>query len=232
MAAATGDGASVVSWTAPAANGAPISSYSVTPIANGTAQSPVTFPGDATSETLEGLSYDTSYTFEVTAQNARGTSPSSVPSAAVDEGPQPSPVDVTAVVGDSQIATTWQPPGPGNGDAVLGYKLTDLQGGAGGIVHSTTTFGPATTNATVTGLNDGTFNTVEIQAMYATGLGPAGESPGVIVGAPGVPSQPQAVGGNAKVTLSWAAGRERFTHHRLRGVRVRERRADPIAADR
>jgi hypothetical protein len=86
---ATGStGQASVTWSAPASNGSPISSYTVT-AADATAPSrggqQVTVIGapPATSTTVAGLTNGDSYTFSVTATNANGAGPASSPSNAV-----------------------------------------------------------------------------------------------------------------------------------------------------
>ena len=83
--AAAGNGSATVSWTAPAIGGSPITSYTVTPYAAGVAQTPVVVSGTppVTQAVVSGLANGTAYTFVVSATNAVGTGPSSVPSSAV-----------------------------------------------------------------------------------------------------------------------------------------------------
>ncbi|MEO6797365.1 MAG: fibronectin type III domain-containing protein, partial [Candidatus Dormibacter sp.] len=69
-------GAATVSWSVPNDSGSTIDHYTVTPFKNGVAQTPVDVPGaTTTSITITGLTADPSYTFTVTATNARGPSP-------------------------------------------------------------------------------------------------------------------------------------------------------------
>ena len=83
--ATPGPASATVAWTAPASGGAPISGYTITPYANGSALTPTTITGNppATSATIGGLTNGTSYTFTVTATNSVGTGPASAPSNAV-----------------------------------------------------------------------------------------------------------------------------------------------------
>ena len=83
--ATAGPSSATVSWTAPASGGVPITSYTVTPHANGSALTPTTVTGTppATSATISGLTNGTSYTFTVTATDSVGTGPASAPSNAV-----------------------------------------------------------------------------------------------------------------------------------------------------
>ncbi|MGC5013811.1 beta strand repeat-containing protein, partial [Streptosporangium sp. DT93] len=78
-----GTSSAVLTWTAPAANSSPITSYVVTPYIGGVAQPTRTFDGTATSRSITGLTPGTSYTFTVTAVNAAGAGPASLASAAV-----------------------------------------------------------------------------------------------------------------------------------------------------
>jgi hypothetical protein len=76
-----------VSWTTPANNGSPITSYTITPYLGTSAQSPVQVnDGSATSATLTGLTNGSTYTFTVTATNAIGTGPASTASSAIAPG--------------------------------------------------------------------------------------------------------------------------------------------------
>jgi len=85
-----GTSAATLTWSAPAANGSAITGYVVTPYVAGVAQSPRTFTGSATTQTLTGLTGGTAYTFTVAAQNAAGTGPASAASSAVTVNVPPS----------------------------------------------------------------------------------------------------------------------------------------------
>lgn len=76
----SGDRRAVVSWTAAAANGSPVTGYTVTASPGGAT---VTVDGTSTSATVSGLSNGTAYTFTVVASNAVGSSPASPTSDAV-----------------------------------------------------------------------------------------------------------------------------------------------------
>jgi hypothetical protein len=97
--ASAGDQNATVSWTAPAANGSPITTYTVTATdttsAGSGGQSVVVSgnPPDLTATVTELIGGDP-YTFAVTATNGVGVSSASAPSAAVTptpENPKPSP---------------------------------------------------------------------------------------------------------------------------------------------
>jgi N,N-dimethylformamidase beta subunit-like protein/uncharacterized protein DUF4082/fibronectin type III domain protein/Big-like domain-containing protein len=81
--AAARNAGALVSWTAPADNGgSTIINYRVTPFIGTVEQTPTTVAGTATSTTIGSLTNGTSYTFTVTAINASGPGPGSVPSGA------------------------------------------------------------------------------------------------------------------------------------------------------
>jgi Domain of unknown function (DUF1929)/Fibronectin type III domain len=83
--ASAGNASATVSWAAPAENGSPITSYTVTPYIGSSAQTPTIVSGapPTPSATITGLTNGTAYTFTVTASNAVGTGPASTPSNSV-----------------------------------------------------------------------------------------------------------------------------------------------------
>ena len=112
--ATAGNGSATVSWTAPPGT---VTSYTVTPFVGSTAGTPVTVTGSppATSTTVSGLTNGTTYTFKVSATNARGTGPASAASNAVTPaaGSVPgAPTAVTAATaGPGSVTVTWSAPG-------------------------------------------------------------------------------------------------------------------------
>src|SRR5947209_6929331 len=101
-----------VSWTAPSDDGgSQITGYTVTPVTDGAAGTPITITGSppGTSKKMTGLVNARSYTFTVTATNAVGTGPTSDPSkpvipAATQPGP---PANVTATPGNKSARVSW-----------------------------------------------------------------------------------------------------------------------------
>ena len=72
-----------VSWSAPNADGSPVTGYTVTPYIGTTAQTAVKVGASARSAIVTGLTNGTSYTFKVSATNSIGTGPQSQASNAV-----------------------------------------------------------------------------------------------------------------------------------------------------
>ncbi|MCL1875578.1 MAG: fibronectin type III domain-containing protein [Synergistaceae bacterium] len=78
VSAIAGNGQATVTFTAPANNGSPITSYTVTARPGG-----ITATGASSPITVTGLTNGTSYTFTVTATNSVGTGPASTASSSV-----------------------------------------------------------------------------------------------------------------------------------------------------
>ena len=89
--AVAGNASAQLTWTAPDNGGSPITSYTVTPYADGVAQAPTVLTGapPASAATVSGLSNAVPYTFRVTATNAIGTGPASAASNGVVPDPVP-----------------------------------------------------------------------------------------------------------------------------------------------
>ncbi|MDG4780222.1 fibronectin type III domain-containing protein [Micromonospora sp. WMMD961] len=111
-----GTTAARLSWTAPANGGSAITGYTVTPYLGGAAQTPQTFSGTATTQTVTGLTGGATYTFRVAATNAAGTGPQSAASASVTVNPAPT--------------LTFAPPPPGKAYDPYEYQFTVTGGTA------------------------------------------------------------------------------------------------------
>ena len=84
VSASPATGQASVHWTAPAANGSPITGYTITPFIGSSAQTSMQVAnGSATSATVTGLTNGTSYTFRVSATNGVGTGAGSAASSTV-----------------------------------------------------------------------------------------------------------------------------------------------------
>ncbi|MCK9408260.1 MAG: fibronectin type III domain-containing protein [Bacteroidetes bacterium] len=194
-----------LTWTAPSDGGSPITDYVVEVSENGA--SFVTF-ADGTSATaaatVTGLTNGTSYTFRVSATNAAGTSAPSTVSASVTPLSTPgAPTGVSGTPGNGQVPLTWSAPASTGGTAITDYVVEFNSGGS----WSTFADGVSTaTNATVTGLTNGTAYTFRVSATNSVGTGAAGVSAAVTPRT--VPSAPTGVSGTAgdtQVALTWTA---------------------------
>ncbi len=186
--ATSGTASATVNWTAPDPQGSPITSYTVTPFVGSTPQVPVTVSGSppATSALMAGLTDGTTYTFQVTATNAVGTSATSTPSAAVTPADIPNPpAAVTAVTaGSGSLSVSWTPSSNG-GSPVTSYVVTPYAGSTAGT-PVTVTGSPAATSTTFTGLTNGTSYTFSATAtnVVGTSTSSAASNPATPVSAP------------------------------------------------
>ncbi|WP_329426066.1 putative Ig domain-containing protein [Streptosporangium sp. NBC_01495] len=103
-AATAGTSSANLTWTAPASNGSAITGYVVTPYIAGVAQPTQTFSGTATTQSVTGLTPGVSYTFTVTAVNAAGPGPASLPSSAVVPNAAPAFTFAAPPAGEVNVA--------------------------------------------------------------------------------------------------------------------------------
>jgi len=194
VAAIAGNAQAQVSFTSPAANGSPITSYTVTSTPGG-----LTATGAASPLTVNGLTNGTAYTFTVTATNAVGTSPASTAFASVTPTGVPNaPTAVAAVVGNAQAQVSFTAPAT-NGSPITSYTVTSTPGG----LTSTGGASPLTVN----GLTNGTAYTFTVTATNAVGTGPASTASAAVTptGVPNAPTTVTAVAGNAQAQVSFTA---------------------------
>ncbi|MET7864691.1 fibronectin type III domain-containing protein [Micromonospora taraxaci] len=167
--AVAGFTSATVTWTAPASNGSPITSYLITPIRDGVTQPTLTFDASTTSRTLTGLTAGSSYAFRVAAVNAYGTGAASPASAAVVPYTLPGAPTITSVTaGTTAARLSWTTPANG-GSPITGYTVTPY---LDGVAQTPQTFTGAATTQTVTGLTGGTTYTFRVAAINAAGTGP------------------------------------------------------------
>ncbi|MEU7652757.1 fibronectin type III domain-containing protein [Micromonospora taraxaci] len=167
--AVAGFTSATVTWTAPASNGSPITSYLITPIRDGVTQPTLTFDASTTSRTLTGLTAGSSYAFQVAAVNAYGTGAASPASAAVVPYTLPAaPTITSATAGTTAARLSWTVPANG-GSPITGYTVTPY---LGSVAQTPQTFTGTATTQIVTGLTGGATYTFRVAAINAAGTGP------------------------------------------------------------
>ncbi|QGH69546.1 Ig-like domain-containing protein [Pseudactinotalea sp. HY158] len=175
----------VVSITPPVDNGAPISSYIVTPSGAAAQQCA------NTTCTLSGLTNGTTYTFTVAAVNEVGESPASNPSADARPDVKPAPVTPpTLTFGDQEITADWTAPA-NEGTPIREYQLQISPAPSGSGQQS---LSGGTTSYTWTGLSNGTAYQFRLRAINDApdpgdwGPWSATEIPAGLPDAPAVPT--------------------------------------------
>ena len=191
-----------VGWTAPADNGAAITSYVVFQSKNGgaDAQSVATFP-TTTSAAVTGLDDASHYTFTVVAVNSAGASDASPRSDdIVTPGPPGPPQNVHADPLRSSATVSFDAPASDGGAAVTSYTVTSSPDGK--------TASGAASPLVVSGLANGTAYTFTVVAHNAVGDGTASDLSNSTT-PHGVPDPPVGVtasdSGVRTTTLQWNA---------------------------
>ncbi|MBF0485087.1 MAG: fibronectin type III domain-containing protein, partial [Candidatus Omnitrophica bacterium] len=195
--AVPGNTQAIVSFTAPAANGSPITLYTVT-----SNPGAITATGTVSPVVIPGLTNGTAYTFTVKATNANGTGAASAPSNMVTPVTGPSaPTALVAVGGNAQAVVSFIAGVP-NGSAITGYAVTSNP--AGGVDANTGTTALA---HTITGLVNGTAYTFTATSTSALGTSAASLPSNSVTPAtvPGAPTAVSAVGGSSQATVSFTA---------------------------
>ncbi len=162
-----GDGAAVVSWSPPAANGgSPVIGYRVEAQPGGVTAD---VPAGATATTLAGLTNGVQYDITVEARTVAGLGDASAPAArvvpALSATVPGAPTGVTALPSNQSATVLWTPPSAVGGGPITGYTVTASPGGAHVDV------GAGQTAAVVDGLSNGTTYTFTVRAVNAFGPG-------------------------------------------------------------
>ena len=217
----TGNETLVVTWKAPADNGAPITSYDVSHCVStadcgvdGDWTSPSSVSGDppATTYTISALHNGTTYRVRVRAANEVGTgqwssSASGTPSLRPD-----APAAPNINPGNRKFSLSWREPS-GNGLAVtqyiLGYRACTatprdctLNPTWGNWIERS--YAATSTAATIIGLTNGTKYEARVRARNANGVGPwspVGSS--IPLAAPSTPTGLAVEKGHARLVVSW-----------------------------
>jgi len=194
-----GIGAVDLTWVPPTASGgAAVSEYAIRYSSDGGAtwSEPILTRDTATSATVDGLTNDTAYIFQVAAVSSLGRGDWSPSSAPITSRDLPSAPAITAVEPrDGALALTVAP--PATGATPTGYEYR-VDGGpwlpAAG----------ATSPVVVPGLVNGQEYAVEVRAISAVGAGAASEpAAGTPIAVPGAPTIDSAVSAPGAIRL-WA----------------------------
>ena len=187
-----------LSWSAPQANGSPITSYQVRADHGGP-----TVPCPTTACTVTGLRNGVDYTFQVRAVNAVGPSGWSPSSTVANPDAKPLPVTgvTEAAVGDRSVTLRWNPPANAKQTSGLTYLISY---GGGKAIRT------PKTSATISGLSNDDTYVFYITATNAKGWSSEPTASGTYqsVGAPGTPAAPTvtttpSADDSAVVKLSW-----------------------------
>ncbi|HEU0205610.1 MAG TPA: Ig-like domain-containing protein [Pseudolysinimonas sp.] len=190
-----GDGQVTVQWEAPATNGEPISSYSI----SWSGGSPVTVPGTAASHVFTGLTNGSAYTFRITATNALGAGQISDTSAAAT--PFGAPAAVTGATisgttdGSGNVVLSWTGAN-GNGRTISGYHLVLSDGTQKDVGNVVTTTMPGHVGTTYT------YTIVATNSGGASSTAASSSNSGIPKPAPPTAS---ASSTDNSVTVSWGA---------------------------
>ena len=206
-----GNSQAVLTWTAPANNGASITSYKIE-VSSGSSGTWSTLSSSTTAltYTASSLSNGALYNFRVSAQNSAGYgAPSTVVSATPVTVP-PVIVGVTAVAGVGEVNVSWTAPtntSPTNGGSTLTGIVVSYRAAGGSWVVAPGGSLPATANSlSVTGLTGGLPYDFKVVSVNVVGSG----ADSLVKSAtpyslPPAPFEPSAVGKDGVVTLAWRA---------------------------
>jgi hypothetical protein len=172
--------------------GSAITNYTVTSSPEG-----ITGTGATSPIVVSGLTNGTAYTFTVTATNAMGTGPASLPSNSATPATVPgAPTAVTPTYGDRQASLLWSAPASNGGSAitdyVIEYKLTSASDIPANWQISADPETPTIVATAVTGLINGTSYDFRITARNVMGAGTPSS--------PLVNSTPKTIPGKATIT--------------------------------
>ncbi len=199
-----GSGELVVSWSAPANNGAAITGY-VVQWKSGTQDYGTSRQATAssTTATLSGLTNGAVHQVRVAARNAAGQGGWSDDAEGTPAARPDKTADVSTQRGDARLAVSWSAPA-NNGAAITGYVV---QWKSGAQVYGTSRQATASgTTHTLSGLTNGTAYQVRVAARNAAGQGDwSDDASGTPAAAPGTPGGVSvARGGSGELSVSWS----------------------------
>ena len=230
VAAVAGNGEATVDWVA-SPTGIP-TSFSVRVLDSAGAQVGAlrTATGTAFNLVVTGLNNGSSYTFQVSATNAEGTSAFSASSNAVTPSAPvvaEAPTIGTPVAGNARVDVNWTPPAAvANQATITGYRVRTYEGASTTVFR--TSFAGVTSTIGITVLTNGTGYSFDVAAINSVGTGAASARSTVVTPtAPvvqvvaGAPVIGTSVAGNASVTVNWAAPAAVANAAAITGYRVR-----------
>lgn len=211
-----------LTWTAPFANGSPITSYKINYWESGT-NNVKTKTVSTSNAQITGLTNGVAYEFKVIAINAVGHSADSdivtaTPSAAVSASVPGQVRGVVATPSNGQVLLSWIQPSA-NGSPITSYKAIVSE--VGSNVFTTFPNLSTETKTTITGLVNGKNYSFKVAAINAVGTG---KESTVVAAIPNdrVPieiSNLRASAGNQQVTLTWSvspSALEKISSYRIR----------------
>ena len=186
-----------LTWGVAAANGAPITKYSIRASDGSTRETP------SNAFDYQPLTNGVEYTFTVVATNEAGDSPASGSSLPLKPDLKPDqPAPPTVLFGDQVLNVTWSPPTV-DGTPIDKYTLTISPPDTHGV--GIQDFGAGQVSFPWPDLLNGTAYTFKVKAHNAAGFGDDSppSAPETPAGKPGPPAKPTVAGGNQVVTVSW-----------------------------
>lgn len=168
-AATPGNSAVLVRWSAAAANGSAVSSYTVRAYRGPGLVKTVTASGSATSLLVTGLVNGYGHTFTVTARNGVGEGPTSARGANVVPRTVPSAPRIgTASPANGSAVVRWAAPASNGGASVTGYQVRVYRGST---YVKTVTVSPRSSAVTIGGLSRRVGHRFLVIAVNAAGAG-------------------------------------------------------------
>lgn len=121
------------------------------------------------------------------------------------------PPQPTVIRGDGEATIVWEAPDPGTGNTIVGYNYRYSTDGGVTWVEGPADLPPTPLTTTVTGLDNGVNYEFQIRAIIQEGQAPepvlgqwSPTTQSAVLGAPQRPTLDSAVGGDGRVTLSFA----------------------------
>ncbi len=229
-AAIAGNGQATVAWTASPTGIATSFSVKVVDSFGDQVGALRTAVGTAFNLIVTGLTNGSSYTFQVSATNAEGTSAFSASTNAVTPSAPvvaEAPTIGTPVAGNARVDVNWTPPAAvANQTTITGYRVRTYEGASATVLR--TSFAGVTSTIGITVLTNGTGYSFDVAAINSVGTGAASARSTVVTPtAPvvqvvaGAPVIGTSVAGNASVTVNWAAPAAVTNAAAITGYRVR-----------